>query len=87
MISCIVILEVGAPPFFDFPVNKKLTCDHVSCPKMDGPPAFRILEARFTFHFKERAGSPRSDDGRSPFSDLMPEIHSLLLCTPSFLNS
>jgi hypothetical protein len=34
---------VRAPPSFDFPVSEMLICDHVSCPKMDGPPAFRIL--------------------------------------------
>jgi hypothetical protein len=43
VISHITISEVGEPPFFDFPVSEKLICNHVSCPKMDGPPAFRIL--------------------------------------------
>jgi hypothetical protein len=47
-----------ALPSFEFLVSGMLIRDHVSCPKMDDPPSFRIFYTCFSLLFNERAGSP-----------------------------
>ena len=74
--------EVREPRSFDSPVSEMLICVHVSCLKMDGPPSFGILWALYSLHFKEHAGSPRSNGGRTLCSDLTPEIYPPYLRSP-----
>ena len=42
---------------------------------MDSPPTFRICEPSTPFTFKDRAGFPRTNGGRTLCSDLTPEIY------------